>query len=100
MLQQGAVIFPVRDAMMFIQTGGKYGQGSNFYTSPNPEYGATFTYYIKDVPKTLTQKRHEKEKELFKESKPIPQPTAEDLRKEKEEKALEDAKYARLTGSR
>ncbi|MCK4748585.1 MAG: hypothetical protein KAT15_16145, partial [Bacteroidales bacterium] len=85
MLKQDAVIFPVKDAKMFIKTGGKYGQGSNFYVSENPEYGATFTYYIKDVPKTLKEERQEKEKELFKNKKPIPQPGVEELREENKE---------------
>jgi hypothetical protein len=87
MLDQDAVIFPVKDAKMYIQTGGKYGQGDNFYTSKNPPYGATFTYYIKEVPKTLKEIRQEKEKELFKEKKPIPQPGIEQLRAEKQERA-------------
>jgi len=85
MLKQDAVIFPVREAKMFVQTDGKYGQGSNFYAAKNPAYGATFTYYIKDVPKTLKKSRQEKEKKLFKDKKPIPQPTLEELRAEKEE---------------
>jgi photosystem II stability/assembly factor-like uncharacterized protein len=85
MLKEEAVIFPVKDAKMFIQTGSKYGQGSNFFTSDNPDYGATFTYYIKDVPRTLREARQESEKKLFKDSKPIPQPSVEQLRAEKEE---------------
>ncbi len=85
MLKQEALIFPVKDAKIFVQTGGKYGQGSNFYAAKNPEYGATFTYYIKDVPETLKAKRQEREKELFKAKKPIPQPGIEELRAEKKE---------------
>ncbi len=86
-LDQDAHIFPIADALMYIQTGGKYGQGSTFFTSENPDFGATFTYFIKDVPKTLKAERHEKEKELFKEKQPIPQPTTEALRKEQSEEA-------------
>ncbi len=85
MLKEQAVIFPVKDSKMFIQTGGKYGQGSNHFTAKNPDYGASITYYIKDVPKTLKAERQEKEKELFKEKKPIPQPSIEELRAEKQE---------------
>ncbi len=29
-------MFPVKDAMMFTQVGGYYGQGSNFFYAPNP----------------------------------------------------------------
>ena len=67
---------------MFTQTGGLYGQGSNFFYAPNPAYGATFTYYLKEVPKTLKEIRNEKEKELVKEKKPIPIPTMDELRAE------------------
>ncbi len=86
-LDKPAHIFPVADALMYIQTGGKYGQGSNFFTSKNPDFGATFTYYLKEAPKTLKAERLEKEKELFKEKKPIPQPTREELRAEEAEEA-------------
>lgn len=84
-LDQDAHVFPVEDAMMYIQTGGKGSQGSDFYRSDNPDFGATFTYFLKEVPKTLKQERQEKEKELFKEKQPIPQPTREELRLEEAE---------------
>jgi len=80
-------IFPVADALMYVKTGGKYGQGSTFFTSKNPDFGATFTYYLKEVPKTLKAERMEKEKELFKEKLPIPQPSREELRMEEAEEA-------------
>ena len=86
-LQKDGHIFPVSDARMYVQTGGKYGQGSNFFASKNPAYGATFTYYLKEVPKTLKELRHAKEKELYKEKQPIPQPGVEELRAEEQEMA-------------
>jgi photosystem II stability/assembly factor-like uncharacterized protein len=86
-LEQEAHIFPVADALMYIQTGGKYGQGSNFFKSKNPDFGATFTYYLKEVPKTMKAERQEKEKELFKNKQPIPQPGREELRLEEAEEA-------------
>ena len=86
-LEKAWHIFPVADALMYIQTGGKLGQGSNFFTSKNPDFGATFTYYLKEVPETLKAERKEREKELFKEKQPIPQPTREELRAEEAEEA-------------
>ncbi len=80
-------IFPVKDALMYIQKYGKYGQGSAYFKAPNPDYGAVITYYIKEVPKTLRAVRKEKEKELFKKGEYIPQPSVEELRAEAEEKA-------------
>jgi len=81
-LDMDAHIFPVKDARLFIRTGTKYGQGASFFYSKNPAYGATFTYYLKEVPKTLKEERHDKEKELFDEKKPVPQPSVKDLRAE------------------
>ena len=85
LLELDAYIFPVPDASMYVMIEGKYGQGSTFYTSKNPPYGATFTYFVKEVPKTLKETRHEKEKELFKDKKSIPQPSVEELRAEERE---------------
>ncbi|MBN1200168.1 MAG: hypothetical protein JXA23_12505, partial [Bacteroidales bacterium] len=86
-LDSAGYIFPVKNALMYLPTGGKYGQGSTVYQAKNPDFGAIFTYYIKEVPKMKKQLRKEKEKELFKEGKPIPQPSEADLRAEKQELA-------------
>ncbi|MCK5067876.1 MAG: hypothetical protein KAR16_10570 [Bacteroidales bacterium] len=86
-LEKPSHIFSVSDALMYIQTGGKYGQGSTFFTSENPDFGATFTYYLKEVPKTMKEERKEREKELFEEKQPIPQPTRDQLREEEAEEA-------------
>ena len=80
--QKDAHIFPVKDALMYIQTSKKYGQGATDYYGQNPEFGATFTYYLKDVPKTKKQIRQEKEKELFEKGSKIPQITWEEARLE------------------
>lgn len=87
LLDSAANIFPVKDALMYIQTGGRYGTGSMWYTADNPPFGATFTYYVKEVPKTLKQERKEREKDLVKEKAPIPIPSLEELRKEESEVA-------------
>ncbi len=84
-VEEDAKLFPVKDALMYIQTSNKYGQGSTVYVAKNPEFGATFTYYLKEAPKTQKQIRHKKEKELFKESKPIPQPSLKVLANENKE---------------
>jgi photosystem II stability/assembly factor-like uncharacterized protein len=86
LINKDAYIFPVKDALMYIQSIGRYGQGATYFKAPNPDFGAVFTYYLKDVPKTLNQIRKEKEKDLFKEGKPIYQPTAEEIRQEQNEK--------------
>jgi photosystem II stability/assembly factor-like uncharacterized protein len=80
-------LFPVKDASLYIQASGRYGQGSTYFKAPNPDYGAVFTYYLNEVPQTLRNIRVEKEKELFRDGSRIPYPSDEDLRKEKEETA-------------
>ncbi len=87
MLEQKAAIFPIKDALMFIQNGGLYGQGSTPYLAKNPAYGATFTYYLKDAPKTQKQIRQKKEKDLFEKGEKIDVLSIDELREEsKEEK--------------
>ncbi|QQS37458.1 MAG: glycosyl hydrolase [Ignavibacteriales bacterium] len=87
MTKKDAHLFPVKDALTYIQSGGRYGQGDTYYKASNPEFGAVISFYLKDVPKTLNKIRKDKEKELFKKGEPIYQPTDEELRLEKEEKA-------------
>ncbi|MCE4563253.1 glycosyl hydrolase [Maribellus sp. CM-23] len=77
-----AAIFPVKDALMYIQTDGKDNQGDTYFYSKNPEYGATFTYFLKEVPKTKKELRKDEEKKLFEEGKPIPQPSWRELQLE------------------
>jgi hypothetical protein len=86
-MEKEGYIFPIKDALMYHQSGGRYGQGETYFKAPNPEFGAQFSYFIKDVPKTLKQIRKEKEKELFKDSKPIPQPSNDELIAEDKEKS-------------
>ena len=66
-LSSEAVMFPIKDALMFIESRpyggrGKGFQGEAFYTAENPPFGAVFTYYLKDSLKTKKQKRQEAEK--------------------------------------
>ncbi|PKQ65524.1 glycosyl hydrolase [Labilibaculum filiforme] len=89
MIEKDAQLFPVKDALMYIQKGGKGSMGATYFTAPNPEFGAAFTYYLKEVPKTAKQIRQEKEKELLKAGTYIPQPSW----KEMEEEAKEVAPY-------
>lgn len=84
-VKEEGFIFPIKDALSYIKSYGKDSQGSSYFKAPNPEYGANIYYYLKEVPKTLNQIRKENEKKLFKDSKPIPQPSPEELRLEAEE---------------
>lgn len=78
-------IFPVKDALAYLPSELRSRQGSMEFKAPNPDFGAVFTYYIKEVPKTLKAIRHTKEAELFKKGEKIPQPDEAQLRAEKDE---------------
>jgi hypothetical protein len=63
LLQADAHLLPVEPkAWLFIPSTPlglkeKAFQGDAFYSAPNPSYGATFTYYLKDDIKTLKKQR-------------------------------------------
>ncbi len=63
-------LFTPRKAWWYIEQGplsrfeSKGYQGASFYNAPNPDFGATFTYYLKDAVKTKKQIRQEKEAKL------------------------------------
>ncbi|HMU43092.1 MAG TPA: glycosyl hydrolase [Ignavibacteriaceae bacterium] len=79
-------LFPVKDALMFVKRSATFGSyGSGFYKADNPPFGATFTYYIKEVPKTKREQRQEKEKDLIKKNEPVYYPTWDELRTEDNE---------------
>jgi photosystem II stability/assembly factor-like uncharacterized protein len=89
-LGKDAHIFPIEDAVMFIESNpfgfkGTGFQGASFYSAPNPEVGAVFTYYLKEGFKTHKQIRNEEEKKLKKDGKDIKHPTYEQLLKESEQ---------------
>ncbi len=84
-LKKEAALFPVEDALMFIQKRDKTDQGQSYYAAKNPPVGATFTYYLKESIKTRKEKRQEAEKETMKEGKPVRYPSFEELRTEDEE---------------
>ena len=87
LMQSASMLFPVKDALMYNRSNSSFAtsQGASFYTAPNPAYGATFTYYLKEAPKTLKQKRQDAERRADREKQPIHYPTMEELRTEAEE---------------
>jgi photosystem II stability/assembly factor-like uncharacterized protein len=92
MLRQDGAVFPVRDALMYIQSQplggrGKSFQGEAFYTADNPPFGAAVTWYLKDALKTRKERRQEAEKEAERKGQPVGWPTREQLRTEEEEEA-------------
>jgi hypothetical protein len=91
-LDQDAAVFPVKDALRYIETArlglptlAKAFQGDTFYVAPNPPYGAVFTYYLKETVQTRQEHRLEAEKAAREEGTTADYPTIEELRAEDEE---------------
>ncbi|MBN2346968.1 MAG: glycosyl hydrolase, partial [Candidatus Aminicenantes bacterium] len=78
-------LFPVKDALLYVQSSMKYGQGATYFTAPNPDYGAVFTYFLKEPWQTKKEIRQKRDKELFEKGQPIPNPSWEELRLEDKE---------------
>ncbi|MDX6306397.1 MAG: hypothetical protein QOI77_3366 [Blastocatellia bacterium] len=92
MLKQEGLLFPVKDALMYIQAQplggrGKSFQGESFYTADNPPFGATFSYYLKEELKTRKAKRQESERDAQRKGAVIALPSSSDFRAEEEEEA-------------
>lgn len=47
-VNSNAHLFPVRPGLRFASFFTRYGIGDKVFTGPNPAYGATITYYLKD----------------------------------------------------
>src|SRR5262249_26195021 len=75
-LAKPATRFPIKKAMLYVPWaplagGEKAYQGASFFPAPNPPFGATFTYHLKDSPKTKKAARREKERRLEREGKDV-----------------------------
>ncbi|MCX6270364.1 MAG: glycosyl hydrolase [Bacteroidetes bacterium] len=85
LLNMESAVLPVKDALMFMTKGEKYGQGETYYAAKNPPVGATFTYYLKESIKKKQQQRQKQEKELDKKGEKIPFPAWDQIRAEDNE---------------
>ena len=91
-LKTDAAVLPIKPALRYVETsalGGRSGrgsQGASHYVAPNPDFGAVFTYYLKEKITTRKERRQEEEKKAGKRGKDAPYPSLEDLRAEDREK--------------
>lgn len=102
-------LFAVKDALQYIeQNPDSYSLGHSYFTSPNPRFGATFTYRLAESQRSLNQQRKGRESALIAQGKPVPYPSWEELEAEEEEErtalvfTIRDAKgelIRRITGS-
>lgn len=80
-------LFAPRQAWWYVEDrvlGGstKASQGDQFYVAPNPPFGATFTYWLRDGLKKAEEERKEREAELAEAGEDTPYPGWDALREE------------------
>lgn len=86
-LNKPALIFPVKDALIFIERyplglRDKGHLGSNYFMTPNPPAGAVFSYYLKEDVKKLKEKRQDAEKAKLERKQKFYYPSLDTLRLE------------------
>jgi len=91
-MDKKAHLFKVKDALLYVPADplgleGTGFQGTNLWSAPNPDFGASFYAHLKEDFKTLKEKRQESEKALEKDKKDVLYPSFEDLRKEEMDQA-------------
>ncbi|MCG8435992.1 MAG: glycosyl hydrolase, partial [Gammaproteobacteria bacterium] len=82
MLRNETKLFSVRKTHWYVprrplgcaRPGCGASQGAAFFQSPNPPFGAVFTYYLPEEIRSLRDQRKEAEKPLIKEGKDTPYP--------------------------
>jgi photosystem II stability/assembly factor-like uncharacterized protein len=89
-----ATLFPVRRALWYhpvllLQNRGQGSKGTDYYTAPNPPFGATFTYYLAASLESPAEARRKAEQELAESAaagtwkgEDVPLPTLDQLRAE------------------
>ncbi|MEC9091752.1 MAG: glycosyl hydrolase [Planctomycetota bacterium] len=85
-------IFPIRKGKMYAEVaplavGRRAFQGANFYTAPNPPYGTTISYHLKESLKTKKSERKSKEAKLSTNGKDVPYPSWEAFKAEDREES-------------
>ena len=91
-LQEEALLFPVRDAAAYIETmplglPGRSMQGDSFYMTPNPPFGALFSYRLKTSIRDRKKTRQQGEKEKGEAGEALAYPGWDALRAEDREEA-------------
>ena len=85
-LAKDAHIFPIRDALIYIEMDRARGeQGANYFYADNPPFGAVFTFYVKEDVETLREARRAAEREAWEAGEPIEYPSFEEMRAEDRE---------------
>ncbi len=92
LLNQEAALISARDAFWYLPRSVEIDPGASFYTAENPDFGAMFTYYLKDGLSSMKADRVKSEKAI-EEGEDIPFPGWDALDAE----MREVAPYIRIT---
>ena len=85
-LTNDVILFSVKDALSYTMSNSQGGAlGANFFSSPNPTFGAVFTYYLKENTLTNQGKRKKEEKNRIANNQPVDYPDWVEFTKEKRE---------------
>ena len=92
LLKVDAKILPIKKGLIYVQAAPLSGrdkafQGAGFFTAPNPPFGATFTYYVKDSLQTKKAARKSKEAKLKRAGGDVSYPGWDQLKDEEREEA-------------
>lgn len=82
LVKKSGHFFPIKPALSYVESSplglsGPGTQGASHFVSPNPNFGAVFTYYLKDVPESIKSKRQKAEDEAKKNGTDLVYPTYE-----------------------
>ena len=91
-LNQEAALLSARDAFWYLERSVEIAPGASYYTADNPDFGAMFTYYLKDGMQSKKAARIKAEKAVN-ENDDIPFPGWDAI----EEEMREEAPSIRLT---
>jgi len=95
LLKNDSVLFPVRKALWYVpkrplgcrQPGCPGYQGDGYYVAPNPDFGATFTYYLPETIMSREDVRREQEREREKQNQNVAFASWDDILLEQREDA-------------
>ena len=92
LLKEDAKILPIKKGLIYVQAAPYSGrdkayQGASFFTAPNPAFGVTFTYYVKDSLTTKKSARKSKEAKAKRSGGDVPYPAWDVLKEEGREEA-------------
>ncbi|MGH7668556.1 MAG: VPS10 domain-containing protein [Gemmatimonadaceae bacterium] len=86
-LASDGALLPVKRAALFMQNSPLGDtHGGDFYTAPNPPFGATFTYYLKDAIQTKRQVREAADAAAAKKGEDMVYPPWNSLKAENDER--------------